>query len=222
LLWKGELYFAGRIKDIIIIRGRNYYPHDIELVLAGVEELRPGCLMAYASGAEDESEHLAVAVEVRADLLKDLEVFRKYVLNTIDQKIIEIVGKHFQITPNERLYLEPGTIAKTSSGKIKHLRNRQTFAEQTFAGLIELVSSADESDDFAADEIKTSLEVEITALFKNVVSLELDLDQPILDCGADSVVIVEFVDQVETKYSVSLEIEDDTTLIDIIGQLKSS
>ena len=222
LLWKGELYFAGRIKDIIIIRGRNYYPHDIELVLAGVEELRPGCLMAYASGAEDESEHLAVAVEVRADLLKDLEVFRKYVLNTIDQKIIEIVGKHFQITPNERLYLEPGTIAKTSSGKIKHLRNRQTFAEQTFAGLIELVSSADESDDFAADEIKTSLEVEITALFKNVVSLELDLDQPILDCGADSVVIVEFVDQVETKYSVSLEIEDDTTLMDIIGQLKSS
>ena len=222
LLWKGELYFAGRIKDIIIIRGRNYYPHDIELVLAGVEELRPGCLMAYASGAEDESEHLAVAVEVRADLLKDLEVFRKYVLNTIDQKIIEIVGKHFQITPNERLYLEPGTIAKTSSGKIKHLRNRQTFAEQTFAGLIERVSSADESDDFAADEIKTSLEVEITALFKNVVSLELDLDQPILDCGADSVVIVEFVDQVETKYSVSLEIEDDTTLIDIIGQLKSS
>jgi len=222
LLWKGELYFAGRIKDIIIIRGRNYYPHDIELVLAGVEELRPGCLMAYASGAEDESEHLAVAVEVRADLLKDLEVFRKYVLNTIDQKIIEIVGKHFQITPNERLYLEPGTIAKTSSGKIKHLRNRQTFAEQTFAGLIERVSSADESDDFAADEIKTSLEVEITALFKNVVSLELDLDQPILDCGADSVVIVEFVDQVETKYSVSLEIEDDTTLMDIIGQLKSS
>ncbi len=222
LLWKGELYFAGRIKDIIIIRGRNYYPHDIEMVLAGVEELRPGCLMAYASGAEDESEHLAVAVEVRADLLKDLEVFRKYVLNTIDQKIIEIVGKHFQITPNERLYLEPGTIAKTSSGKIKHLRNRQTFAEQTFAGLIERVSSADESDDFAADEIKTSLEVEITALFKNVVSLELDLDQPILDCGADSVVIVEFVDQVETKYSVSLEIEDDTTLMDIIGQLKSS
>ena len=54
LLWEGNLYFAGRIKDIIIIRGRNYYPHDIELVLSRVEELRPGCLMAYASGAENE------------------------------------------------------------------------------------------------------------------------------------------------------------------------
>ena len=222
LLWKGELYFAGRIKDIIIIRGRNYYPHDIELVLAGVEELRPGCLMAYASGAEDESEHLAVAVEVRADLLKDLEVFSKYVLTSIDQKIIEIVGKHFQIAPTERLYLKPGTIAKTSSGKIKHLRNRETFGEETFAGLIERVSSSAETDYFAVEENKPSLETELTTLFKKVVSLEPELDQPVLDCGADSVVIVEFIDQVETKYAVSLEIEDETTLRDIIGQLKSS
>ena len=221
LLWKGELYFAGRIKDIIIIRGRNYYPHDIELVLAGVEELRPGCLMAYASGAEDESEHLAVAVEVRADLLKDPDVFRKYVLTSIDQKIIEIVGKHFQITPSERLYLEPGTIDKTSSGKIKHLRNRKTFAEETFAGLIERVSSSTETEDFDVAENKPSLETELTALFNKVVSLDPELDQPILDCGADSVVIVEFVDQVETKYALSLEIEDDTTLKDIIGQVKS-
>ena len=221
LLWKGELYFAGRIKDIIIIRGRNYYPHDIELVLAGVEELRPGCLMAYASGAEDESEHLAVAVEVRADLLKDPDVFRKYVLTSIDQKIIEIVGKHFQITPSERLYLEPGTIDKTSSGKIKHLRNRKTFAEETFAGLIERVSSSTETEDFDVAENKPSLETELTALFNKVVSLEPELDQPILDCGADSVVIVEFVDQVETKYALNLEIEDDTTLKDIIGQVKS-
>ena len=221
LLWKGELYFAGRIKDIIIIRGRNYYPHDIELVLAGVEELRPGCLMAYASGAEDESEHLAVAVEVRADLLKDPDVFRKYVLTSIDQKIIEIVGKHFQIAPSERLYLEPGTIDKTSSGKIKHLRNRKTFAEETFAGLIERVSSSTETEDFDVAENKPSLETELTALFNKVVSLDPELDQPILDCGADSVVIVEFVDQVETKYALSLEIEDDTTLKDIIGQVKS-
>tara|TARA_B100000315_G_scaffold134167_1_gene123592 strand:- start:116 stop:2143 length:2028 start_codon:yes stop_codon:yes gene_type:complete len=220
LLWKGELYFAGRIKDIIIIRGRNYYPHDIELVLAGVEELRPGCLMAYASGAEDESEHLAVAVEVRADLLKDPDVFRKYVLTSIDQKIIEIVGKHFQIAPSERLYLEPGTIDKTSSGKIKHLGNRKTFAEETFAGLIERVSSSTETEDFDVAENKPSLETELTALFNKVVSLVPELDQPILDCGADSVVIVEFVDQVETKYALSLEIEDDTTLKDIIGQVK--
>ena len=155
-------------------------------------------------------------------MLKNPEVFRKYVLTSIDQKIIEIVGKHFQIAPSERLYLEPGTIAKTSSGKIKHLKNRQIFAEQNFVGLIERISSPEKTDDFAAEENKAPLETELTALFKKIVSFETELDQPILDCGADSVVIVEFVDQIETKFSVSLEIEDDTTLRDIIGQLKSS
>ncbi|HBD29240.1 MAG TPA: hypothetical protein DC040_08840, partial [Deltaproteobacteria bacterium] len=53
---------------------------------------------------------------------------------------------------------------------------------------------------------KPSLKNEIVVLFKKVVSLEPDLDQPILDCGADSVVIVEFIDQIETKYSQSFEV----------------
>ena len=102
------------------------------------------------------------------------------------------------------------------------LKNRQIFSEQNFVGLIERISSSEEFDDFAAEENKAPLETELTALFKKIVSFETELDQPILDCGADSVVIVEFVDQVETKFAVSLEIEDDTTLRDIIGQLKSS
>jgi acyl carrier protein len=79
-----------------------------------------------------------------------------------------------------------------------------------------------ETDYFAVEENKPSLETELTTLFKKVVSLEPELDQSVLECGADSVVIVEFIDQVETKYAVSLEIEDETTLRDIIGQLKSS
>ena len=234
LLWNDELYFTGRIKDIIIIRGRNYYPQDIELVLSEVEELRPGCLMAYASethvpaagetgsSAGDEAEHLAVAMEVRADLIKDMELFRKYVLATIDQKIIELVGEHFQILPSERLYLEPGTITKTSSGKIKHLRNRQLFLEENFDGLIERMFSSQDDDDSAVEEKTPSLEADLVALFKKVVSIVPDLDQPILDSSADSVVIVEFVDQVETKYAQSIEVEDNTTLSDIIGQIKLS
>jgi len=234
LLWNDELYFTGRIKDIIIIRGRNYYPQDIELVLSEVKELRPGCLMAYASekqisatgetfsSVDDVAEHLALAMEVRADLIKDMELFHKYVLPTLDQKIIELVGEHFQILPSERLYLEPGTVNKTSSGKIKHLSNRQLFFEENFDGLIERIFSSEDDDDSAVEEKTPSLETDLIALFKKVVSIVPDLNQPILDCSADSVVIVEFVDQVETKYAQSIEVEDNTTLSDIIGQIKLS
>ena len=47
---------------------------------------------------------------------------------------------------------------------------------------------------------KHSLESEIAALFEKIVSLKPEFDHPILDCGADSIVIVEFVDQIEKKY----------------------
>ena len=187
-----------------------------------MEELRPGCLMAYASKGENELEHLTTAVEVRADLTKDLVMFKKYVLPAVDQKIIEIVGEYFQIFPSERLYLEPGTIAKTSSGKIRHQHNRQSFMQQNFDGLIERVLSS-EGDDGSIDvETKPSLESEIAVLFEKIVSLKPELDQPILDCGADSVVIVEFVDQIEKKYQQEFEVEENTTLRDIARQIEQS
>jgi acyl carrier protein len=222
LLWKGDLYFTGRIKDIIIIRGRNYYPHDIEQVLSLVKELRPGCLMAYASKGENELEHLTAAVEVRADLIKDIVMFKKYVLPAVDQKIIEIVGEYFQIIPRERLYLGPGTIVKTSSGKIRHQYNRERFMQQNFDGLIERVFSSQDDDGLVEVETKPSLEAEIAALFEKIVSLKPEFDQPILDCGADSVVIVEFVDQIEKKFQQDFEVEDNTTLRDIARQIEQS
>jgi len=220
LLWKGNLYFTGRIKDIIIIRGINYYPHDIEHVLSQVEELRSGCLMAYASKESNELEHLTVAVEVRTNLIKDLVMFKKYVLPSIDQKIIEIVGEYFQIYPTERLYLEPGSIAKTSSGKIRHQHNRQRFMHQNFEGLIERIFSSQEVDGLFGFEKKSSLASEITSLFENIVSLKPEFDQPILDCGADSLVIVEFVDQIEKIYQQDFEVVEDTTLRSIVRQIK--
>ena len=107
-------------------------------------------------------------MEVRTDLIKDMDVFRKYVLNSIDQQIIDIVGKHFQITPSERLYLEPGTIDKTSSGKIKHLRNRQTFAEEHFDGLLERLVSSQDEEDSETDETKHSLKMRLLHSLKKL------------------------------------------------------
>ena len=96
------------------------------------------------------------------------------------------------------------------------------FLQQNFEGLIERVFSLKDVEGFVGSKKNITPESKIVDLFEKIVSLKPEPNQPILDCGADSVVIVEFVDQIETKFSVSLEIEDDTTLRDIIGQLKSS
>ncbi|GIT03140.1 MAG: hypothetical protein CM1200mP28_03990 [Deltaproteobacteria bacterium] len=95
-------------------------------------------------------------------------MFKKYVLPAVDQKIIEIVGEYFQIIPSERLYLEPGTIAKTSSGKIRHQHNRQSFMQQNFDGLIERVLNSEGDDGSIMWEKKPSLESEIGCFLRKL------------------------------------------------------
>jgi len=135
LLWKDHLYFTGRIKDVIIIRGKNIYPQDIEYAIPEVTEVRPGCVVAFSS-EKSGGESLVVAMEIKAHLLKDIEAFHKDMLNAIDMKVTRLVGKKFKVFPEERLYLKPGAIAKTSSGKIKHAANASKFQQKEFEGLI--------------------------------------------------------------------------------------
>jgi len=92
--------------------------------------------------------------------------------------------------------------------------------QHNFEGLIESVFSS--QDDIGSFEAETnhSLESEIELLFEKIVSLKPEFDQPILDFGADSVVIVEFLDQIEKKYQQDFEVEDNTTLRDIVSQIE--
>ena len=73
---------------------------------------------------------------------------------------------------------------------------------------------------FVGSKKNITLESEIVALFEKIVSLKPEANQPILDCGADSVVIVEFVDQIEKKFQQDFEVEEKTTLIDIVKQIE--
>ncbi len=135
LMWKQHLYFTGRRKDVIIIRGKNIYPQDIEYAVAVVKEIRPGCVIAFSSQSSS-GEALVLAMEVRADLLKDLDAFHSDILNTLDMNVTRLVGQKFKVFPEERLYLMPGTITKTSSGKIKHAANANKFRQLEFEGLL--------------------------------------------------------------------------------------
>ncbi|MBT6613285.1 MAG: AMP-binding protein, partial [Deltaproteobacteria bacterium] len=135
LIWKNHLYFTGRRKDVIIVRGKNIYPQDIEYAVAVVKEIRPGCVVAFSSESTA-GEALVLAMEVRADLLKDLDAFHNNILNALDMNVTRLVGQKFKVFPQERLYLKPGTITKTSSGKIKHAANARTFRQVEFEGLL--------------------------------------------------------------------------------------
>jgi len=112
-LLEGELFVTGRLKDIIIIRGRNYYPQDIELTVEQCHPgLRPSCGAAFVTEIQGE-EKLAIVQEVERSYLRRLD--KKEVVGDIRQTLATEHG----LQAAAIVLVKPGTIPKTSSGKIQ-------------------------------------------------------------------------------------------------------
>lgn len=109
---EGQLYITGRLKDLIIIRGRNYYPQDIELCTESAHEaLRQGNSAAF-SVEDEEGERLTVVAEIK-------EAWVQKDLTPVVYAICSRVSQEHEISVNHITFVRPGTIAKTSSGKIQ-------------------------------------------------------------------------------------------------------
>jgi len=120
-LQDGELFVTGRLKDLIIIRGRNYYPQDIEqTVEQSHPELRANCSAAF-SVEVDGSERVVVVAEVERQALKGLDV------SAVVESIREAVWWEYELQVYGVLLLRTASIPKTSSGKIQRHACRQGF-----------------------------------------------------------------------------------------------
>ena len=109
----GELYLTGRAKDVVILRGRNHAPEEIERALESVPGVRTGCAVAASWLPEDaDGERLVLLVEEARNAspqqLESLpEACREAVLGSVGLEVDEVV------------VLEPGTLPRTSSGKLR-------------------------------------------------------------------------------------------------------
>ena len=120
-LLNGELFVTGRIKDVIIIRGQNHYPQDIELtVQESHPALRPNCGAAFTVKIEGE-ERLIVVQEVERSYLRKLDVDQ--VLGNIRQAVAAQHNLQVYVTT----LIKTNSIPKTSSGKIQRHTCRAAF-----------------------------------------------------------------------------------------------
>ncbi len=123
----GELFVAGRTKDIIIVGGQNYHPHDIETVVGHLAGIRPGRVACIGStNTILDTEELAVVAELReaADTARCRELIR-----AIKQEVAATVGA--RVT---RVALAaPGTLQKSTSGKLARAAIRECFLRGEFA-----------------------------------------------------------------------------------------
>jgi acyl-CoA synthetase (AMP-forming)/AMP-acid ligase II len=124
-LSQDELFIAGRLKELMIVRGRNLYPDDLEAALDGVHEtLAPGRTVAF-SCEHDGQEALFIAAEVRRSALK--LVSAAPVFAAVRARIVQTFG----VNPQEIMLLRPATIPSTSSGKLQRLAVRDSYANGT-------------------------------------------------------------------------------------------
>ena len=125
----GELFVTGRCKDLIIVRGRNHYPQDIENTVVGVSPvIRPGSCAAFSvdSGTE---EKLVLILEMPRPRPEHLDVLAGDIRQAV-------VGVH-ELQVSVIAFVRPGAIPRTSSGKARRLECRAQY----MSGALERVAA---------------------------------------------------------------------------------
>jgi fatty-acyl-CoA synthase len=119
----GELFVCGRHKDIIVVRGANHAPEEFEAALESLPGVRTGCAVAVGfvpAGEDDEA--LAMLVETTTDAS-----------STLADEVASLVQQRTQIRPAHVELLAPGTLPRTSSGKLRRREARTQWLAGTLS-----------------------------------------------------------------------------------------
>ncbi|MDJ0534008.1 MAG: alpha/beta fold hydrolase [Xenococcaceae cyanobacterium MO_207.B15] len=204
----GELFVTGRLKDLIIIRGRNYYPQDIELTVDYAHDaIRPGAVAAFAIEIDGE-EKLVVTPEVKRTYIRNLDV------EAVTKAVRKAVLQNHELNPHAIVLIKTGSIPKTSSGKIQRHACRAGFLGGNLKVVGKSVNSNQLSSSSGARTTRTQLSHIETWLVENIaqrlgVSTEqIDIEEPFASLGLDSVQAVrlsaELEDYLKAKLSPTL------------------
>jgi len=121
----GMLYISGRKKEMIIRRGKNIYPYDVERIASQVKGVRMGCCAAFAVQNEDQgTDDLVLVCESKIQNTEKLEGLRR----TIQNEILSKLG----FSPDDIRVVPKGTIPKTTSGKIQRILCKKIYLEDNF------------------------------------------------------------------------------------------
>jgi len=196
-LHNGELLICGRIKDLIIIRGVNYYPHDIERIVESVSsKIRPAGVAAFEASGHG----LVVMAEVR-----------KTKEQPDPNKIIQAVFAYCNVMADTIVFVPPRTIVKTTSGKIA----RGPTREQWLAGKLQVLAT----HVTPPADIDETQPLELRCGFSHFLerhNLNGDEKYTLAALGIDSLNLASLLDDIE----VALEHHGSTDLLsDIDGRL---
>jgi acyl transferase domain-containing protein/acyl-CoA synthetase (AMP-forming)/AMP-acid ligase II/acyl carrier protein len=208
---EGELYITGRAKDLLIVRGANHYPQDIEeCAERSHPDIRPGCVAAF--GLDDgDREVVVVAAEARerADA-SDPGAQSAYVAQ-IGQAVNQAVAQAREVLVERVVVLSPGGLPKTTSGKVQRQACKQQYRSGALAALGEWSVEAPKTDaaDFRPTEMPVELEVWLIRRIAETLGARpeaIAVDAPFSTLGLDSARLVALAGELEQKLGRRFEV----------------
>lgn len=215
-----QLFVTGRLKDMIIIRGANYYPQDIELTVA---QSHPALLLdAGAAFAVDDgrNERLVVVQEVARTHLPRLD------MDAVFDQIHQAIAESYQIAVDTIVLVKPNRIPKTSSGKIQRQRCRTLYLDEQLEDLIGSwrrptaetidrsprngVSIQQQLGQIASANRLTVLETYLQQQLGKVLRIpaaQVALDKPVTTLGIDSLAMTELIYTLESTLDLKIPLE---------------
>jgi acyl-CoA synthetase (AMP-forming)/AMP-acid ligase II len=201
---KGELFISGRLKDLIILRGRNYYPQDIEYFIENCyNSLRANASAAF-SVTIDDVENLVIVAEVERTAIRDLNV--EEVCNAIRIKISE----EMELSVYAIQLLRTASILKTSSGKIQRKACREAFLNKSLEVVGESILEEEKNENERSVK-ETAFDLTIIQAWlmtwihiKLKISLErIDLSKPLVVYGLNSMKAIRLQQDFLDKFGVN-------------------
>ncbi len=216
-LLETELFVAGRLKDLIVIRGRNYYPEDLELTAEQSHPaLNPGAGAAFSVEVSGE-ERLVIVEEVKRS-------HRHVDVDEVARAVRSAMSEQYELQVYAVVLIKPGTISKTSSGKIqrhicreKYQRNELEELGQSIVGGTAMLSGRRHSPagTLIHEAMKTIVDPasrhsilrlylqELTAQILYLPPTELDVQRPLMTLGVGPTRLALLKLEVETSLGVT-------------------
>jgi amino acid adenylation domain-containing protein len=214
-LHNGELFVTGRAKDLIIIRGRNLYPQDIELTAERSHQmLRAGSVAAFAIEVEKEEQLVVV---------QELEFRAKPNIEEVATAIRKAITEEHEVQVYAVVLIKAGTISKTSSGKIQRRATKAKFLEGTLevvgSSILEINQTTEaQTVLIRSDLLKTVPEQrqlllnshlqKLVARVLRVKAEQVDFQQPLSSLGLDSLKVFELKNRIEVDFEVAISVAE--------------
>jgi len=194
----GEIFVTGRLKDMLIVRGQNLYPQDLEQTLEReVEGLRKGRVAVFAVDDNGE-EGIGVAVEVSRNVQKSTAP--EALIKTLRQVIADACRQ----APAAVLLLNPGALPKTSSGKLQRAACRQRMDDGSldcYARFPAVSSVA------SAASVTEPLQARIAAIWRDLLKVEaVAADDHFLLLGGNSIAATQATAQLADELGIELSL----------------